>query len=200
MPSPLRRRRIRALSVISFCIILVAVVAVWPSRQQANEPTRTTSYQASSLVVSGKGSITPEASTITVNSLSDVANGTDGVCTLREAITSANNNTASGAAAGECPAGSGSVSDTISFSVTGTINLTAALPNITSNLSINGPGSGQLTLRRDTGGDYRIFNVRLFPRASPARLATSLCLCGWELDVAARCLSKPVLGEITLIL
>jgi CSLREA domain-containing protein len=42
--------------------------------------------------------------TITVTTFSDmVAN--DGVCSLREAITSANTNTASGAAAGECPAG-----------------------------------------------------------------------------------------------
>jgi hypothetical protein len=47
--------------------------------------------------------------------------------------------------------------DTINFSVTGTINLTGALPTITSNINMNGPGSGSLTVRRDTGGDYRIF-------------------------------------------
>jgi CSLREA domain-containing protein len=49
----------------------------------------------------------PAASNISVNSLADVANGGDGLCTLREAITAANSNTASGATAGECAAGSG---------------------------------------------------------------------------------------------
>lgn len=44
------------------------------------------------------------ATTITVNSASDAA-ANDGHCTLREAITSANTNTASGASGGECPAG-----------------------------------------------------------------------------------------------
>src|SRR5439155_25923906 len=32
-----------------------------------------------------------------------------------------------------------------------------ALPPITDALAINGPGAAQLTVRRDTGGDYRIF-------------------------------------------
>jgi hypothetical protein len=43
--------------------------------------------------------------------------------------------------------------------VTGTINLTGALPILTHSISINGPGADQLTVRRDTGGDYRIFTV-----------------------------------------
>ena len=39
-----------------------------------------------------------------------------------------------------------------------TINLTGALPEITvSNLTINGPGKDKLTVRRTTGGFYRIF-------------------------------------------
>ena len=39
-----------------------------------------------------------------------------------------------------------------------TINLTGALPDITqSNLTINGPGKDKLTVRRNTGGFYRIF-------------------------------------------
>ena len=39
-----------------------------------------------------------------------------------------------------------------------TINLTSALPDITnSNLTINGPGKDKLTVRRNTGGFYRIF-------------------------------------------
>src|SRR6516165_8587970 len=49
--------------------------------------------------------------------------------------------------------------DTITFGVTGTINLTGALPNLTHNISINGPGPDLLTVRRDTGGHYAVFTV-----------------------------------------
>src|SRR6185369_4504932 len=79
---------------------------------------------------------------------------------LREAITAANNNAASGAGAGECVAGSSSDPDMIDATgVNGTINLTAELPNVTSNITMTGPGASQLTVRRDTGGDYRIFTI-----------------------------------------
>jgi CSLREA domain-containing protein len=97
--------------------------------------------------------------TITVNSTSDVANSSDGFCTLREAISAANNNAASGATAGECTAGSSSGSDAITFSVTGTINLTGVLPDLSSDMTITGPGSSQLTVKRNTSDFYRIFNV-----------------------------------------
>ncbi|HEX3231606.1 MAG TPA: CSLREA domain-containing protein, partial [Pyrinomonadaceae bacterium] len=160
-PAPIRRVRIRALFVISLCTVLVTIGSVWASRQQAGAPSRQRSsrFSTTPFLVPDKGSIVPEASTITVNSTSDVANGTDGLCTLREAITAANSNAASGVTAGECAAGSGG-SDTINLAtLTGTINLTAALPDITSSMTITGPGSAQLTVRRDTGGDYRIFTV-----------------------------------------
>jgi hypothetical protein len=52
--------------------------------------------------------------------------------------------------------------DTITFGVTGTVNLTGALPDLSHNISINGPGANLLTVRRDTGGEpfgYRIFTV-----------------------------------------
>jgi CSLREA domain-containing protein len=55
------------------------------------------------------------AATITVNSVADTA-ANDGACTLREAITAANTNTASGGAAGECAAGTGGL-DTIAFNI-----------------------------------------------------------------------------------
>jgi CSLREA domain-containing protein len=106
----------------------------------------------------GKGTITPQA-TITVNSLLDVANGSDGFCTLREAITAANTNVASGSVPGECVAGSGSGSDSINVAINGTINLTGALSEIVSDMNISGNGSGSLLVRRDTGGDYRIFST-----------------------------------------
>jgi CSLREA domain-containing protein len=98
------------------------------------------------------------AATITVNSLADDTDGTDGDCTLREAIISANTDTRSGTAAGECAAGSGA--DLIDIGVSsGTVNLTGALPNLASNIAIEGSGADKFTVRRDSGGDYRIFTV-----------------------------------------
>jgi predicted outer membrane repeat protein len=49
--------------------------------------------------------------------------------------------------------------DTITFGVTDTINLTGALPNLTHSISLEGPGADLMTVRRNTGGDYRIFRV-----------------------------------------
>jgi hypothetical protein len=49
--------------------------------------------------------------------------------------------------------------DIIDFSVTGTINLAAALPALTRSVSIDGPGENLMAVRRDTGGNYRIFSV-----------------------------------------
>jgi hypothetical protein len=49
--------------------------------------------------------------------------------------------------------------DTITFGVTGTINLTGALPELTQSINIVGPGADLVTVRRDTGGRYRIFEV-----------------------------------------
>src|SRR5438876_6440587 len=58
--------------------------------------------------------------------------------------------------------------DTIKFDVTGTINLTGPLPGLTKSVSIKGPGADQLTIRRDTGGNYRVFVV------TPASTTVSL--------------------------
>src|SRR5690349_2868390 len=94
---------------------------------------------------------TRAAVTFNVNSLldtPDVAPGNgecldaNGKCTLRAAIQEAN---------------SFGGDDSINFSVTGTINLTGALPVLSSNVNISGPGSSLLTVRRDIGGFYRIF-------------------------------------------
>ncbi len=49
--------------------------------------------------------------------------------------------------------------DVIDFHVTGTINLTGPLPDLASDIDIQGPGSGLLTVRRDAGGDYRLFTI-----------------------------------------
>jgi CSLREA domain-containing protein len=75
------------------------------------------------------------ATTITVNSNAD--NDTDtSVCTLREAINSANHGSSTDT--GNCTAGTGN--DEIIFSgLTGTISLGGTLPAITGDLTIQGP-------------------------------------------------------------
>lgn len=106
-----------------------------------------------SILILGAGIIVPlsppvhAATTITVNSKLDTVADT-GTCTLREAITAANDDTASGVNAGECAAGSGA--DTIVFAITGsadytvdgsngyTITLASDLPPVTEQLTIDG--------------------------------------------------------------
>ena len=82
-------------------------------------------------------------STIAVSSTGDTGPGT-----LRAAIEQANLDAAQ---------------DTITFapSVTGTITLSNALPDLSTNIVISGPGSSVLTVARSSaaGTDFRIFNV-----------------------------------------
>ena len=101
-----------------------------------------------------------QAATITVTSESGGTGGPD--CTLRDAITAANTNTATGG----CPAGSGA--DTIELPAGATITLTAVdnynegengLPSITSEITINGNGA---TIERSSfvaTPEFRIFHV-----------------------------------------
>lgn len=78
---------------------------------------------------------------IVVNTTEDELNG-DGDCSLREAVQAANTNSAVDA----CPAGDGTFTDTITFSVTGTITL------VSSHLSVIGGGP----LAIDGGGAITI--------------------------------------------
>ena len=97
---------------------------------------------------------TVSAATITVNSLGDTIAG-DGQCTLREAMTNANADNQSGST--DCVAGAGA--DVISISVAGTINLLSVLPVITTDITINGLGATNTTVRRDSAAatEFRIF-------------------------------------------
>ncbi|MBV9926508.1 MAG: DUF4214 domain-containing protein [Acidobacteria bacterium] len=92
-----------------------------------------------------------------VNSLGDgadsdlndgVCNDGSGQCTLRAAIQQANQ------VAG---------TDTINVGVSGTISLTSALPMLSS-MTLNGPGSAQLTVRRDPNAatSFRVFQTSPF--------------------------------------
>ena len=161
MASPLRRLRLRALVLVIIFAALMAIAFAGARRQQARGLGHASLSPASSTILPGpdQGIISTQAATITVNSLSDAANGTDGLCTLREAITAANSNTASGAVAGECAAGSNSGADLISFTVTGSIDLLGVLPDISSDMTITGPGSSQLTVRRSTANLHRILTI-----------------------------------------
>ncbi|MCA9255266.1 MAG: hypothetical protein KDA33_06490 [Phycisphaerales bacterium] len=86
---------------------------------------------------------TVSAATITVDTLTDENDGVGvGGISLRDAINEANGN---------------GQDDTIDFSVTGTISLTANLPAITSNIEFDGPGQSSLTIN---GNDtYRILFI-----------------------------------------
>jgi CSLREA domain-containing protein len=83
------------------------------------------------------------ATTITVNSTVDPTAPAP-ACTLHDAITAANTNSA----VNGCAAGSGITTDTIDFSLPNpsTILLAGALPILSSNMNINGPGTSQLTV------------------------------------------------------
>ncbi len=111
------------------------------------------------------------AATIVVNSTSDTATD-DGHCTLREAITAANNNAASGGSAGECIAG-GTGTDTIEFNIADagcvggppkicTIAPSTPLPDISAPVVIDGyvsqPGASANTL---AVGDNAVIAIRL---------------------------------------
>ena len=80
-------------------------------------------------------------STLTVTNLDDSGPGS-----LRQAILDANSPVYPDA-------------DTINLSVVGTIDLASALPDLNSNMAIEGPGAAALTVRRNSGGNYRIFTV-----------------------------------------
>ncbi|HVQ38409.1 MAG TPA: Ig-like domain-containing protein, partial [Pyrinomonadaceae bacterium] len=110
--------------------------------------------------VSGTASVTynkDDFSTLVVNTTADTDDlacapiGTGNGCTLREAINAAN-----------ADFGAETITfDATVFAAPGpyVINLTGALPNLSTDMTISGPGAKVLTVRRDTGGDYRIFTI-----------------------------------------
>ena len=101
------------------------------------------------------------AATITVDSAADTI-ADDGACTLREAITNANGDSALSATAGECAAGSGD--DSIELPAGQTITLASSLA-ISSNISVIGNGarverSGSCNLDGTTdSGEFRLITA-----------------------------------------
>jgi CSLREA domain-containing protein len=92
------------------------------------------------------------AASISVNTTADNALSGDSFCTLREAIQNANGD--NDTTFGDCAGGVGN--DAISFSISGTIALSSTLPDISSNVSIDG-NIQSITI--DGGNGLRIFFV-----------------------------------------
>src|SRR4051812_23878147 len=151
------------LLLISISIVFMAVAMVWTTGQQAGASATNlrTSLSSAGVFAADKDRITPAGGLITVNSTSDAANSADGLCTLREAIANANNDSATILVSGECTAGIGP--DTIDLTgISGTIDLASALPVIDSDITIKGPGASNLTIQRSTAGgtpNFRIFTI-----------------------------------------
>jgi 6-phosphogluconolactonase (cycloisomerase 2 family) len=103
------------------------------------------------------------AATITVATTDDVSAVS---CTLRDAITAANTDTAAGA----CSAGAGDdILDLTGFPAEDTIGLATALPDLASNIEVHGPGAKVLTVSgqnavqvfRVTSGTVTIADLRI---------------------------------------
>ncbi len=97
--------------------------------------------------------LTGYAADIWVDTIVDDIDYSNGSCTLREAIKSANTNSSWD----NCEVGSGT--DTIYFSVTGTISLIEALPTITGAVQIVGPGRDLLLINGGFFGSVLNFDV-----------------------------------------
>ncbi len=113
------------------------------------------SFQKSCIAVAlGHSVVQPTyAAVINVNTTLD--SSTDNtLCTLRNAIDSANNNTSP--ATSGCTAGDALSADTINLPM-GTTTLASALPQITSNVDI--VGAGQTLTTVDGAGNHRILNM-----------------------------------------
>lgn len=120
---------------------------------------------AVAVVALGLAQVTPvvpdlAAATIPVDTLAD-NEAADGLCSLREAIQAANDDLPFLG----CPAGEDH--DLVTLDLTGTIALTADLPEITRNLTLTGPASGTLTLN---GGNHRMLEMNGAPNGKTLRI------------------------------
>src|SRR5262249_31608960 len=141
--------RRKALSLATLLLCTATLGLAWTA--SANNTKRRT---VSALTPKPSAPLAPFSS-ITVNSTADNTTAGNGQCTLREAIANANSN--SDTTGGDCPTGNGT--DTIQFSVTGTISLTNGELALSDSVNISGPGANQLTIQRDNGApNSRIFS------------------------------------------
>jgi inhibitor of cysteine peptidase len=121
-----------------------------------------------------------EAATLLVTNTSDpgvggcTAAGDGDGCTLREAIVDANNQTLTPG------------DDTIDAStVSGTISLVTELPSLTTNIVLNGPGAGSLTVRRSAVGgtpEFRVFSIDNGTTSGPTVVISGLTISGGKVS------------------
>ncbi|HEX8550340.1 MAG TPA: choice-of-anchor Q domain-containing protein [Abditibacteriaceae bacterium] len=121
-----------------------------------------------------------QARTITVTTTLDpgvggcTAAGTGDGCTLREAITIANNQTSTPG------------DDTIDATgISGTITLLSALPQISTNITLNGRGPANLTVQRSaaTGTpQFRIFTISNTTTSGPTVVLSGLTISGGKVS------------------
>ena len=102
------------------------------------------------------------AAGMVVNTNADNTTAGDTFCTLREAITNANAN--SDTTSGDCPAGSSSSTDTITFAANYTITLGGSLPDVTDlfGLTITGNGAAHTIVQAAASAGtatYRVFKI-----------------------------------------
>lgn len=125
------RRRTHARAIRTLLLSLLTIVALWQlPTTRADNFIRVSSLGDTADILPGDG----------------ICQDLGGMCSFRAAIQEAN------ATPGK---------DFIGFAdfITGTINLTGPLPAINSDVDIFGPGRDVLTIRRDTGGDYRVLTI-----------------------------------------
>jgi hypothetical protein len=106
-------------------------------------------------------------STYTVNALTDSGAGSGLTGDLRYCITNAT-----------------SGNDTITFGVTGTIQLKSALPALNASVAIQGPGASQVTLERFPGGNSSSFDLLQVGNAATVEISglTLINHVGYVLD------------------
>ncbi len=95
-------------------------------------------------------------------------------CTLREAIIAANNQTATPG------------SDTIDATgISGTISLLTKLPALSTNITLNGPGAANLTVRRSSAagtGEFRIFTIDNTTTSGPTVVISGLTIAAGKVS------------------
>jgi CSLREA domain-containing protein len=132
-------------------------------REEASRATQNRTGEPAALQVGGP--------TITVNSTADEEPSVsgDGKCTLREAIVNANLDR--DFTQGDCAKGDGDDTITFASGVNGTITLTSALPELSLNLTIQGPGANVLAVKRSAAENTPRF--RIFTLSGEAEVAIS---------------------------
>ena len=98
------------------------------------------------------GASTARAATIMVTTTGDP--GPSGTCSLRQAITNANQSDQAGST--NCAAGTGNDEIQFASGVTGTITLSSSLPSIEGTLTISGPTASPPAITIDGGGKMQV--------------------------------------------